>query len=81
MAWCMGWMVSGVGLAVISLFFLDRYVPKLGTFWNVMYGEVTGVPYPYILLAAAGLVFYGLTGLIKEYDKESPFDRASESSR
>lgn len=68
----MVWVVSGVGLAVTSLFFLERHVPKLGTFWNMMNGEVYGVPYPFILLVAACLVAYGLSRLMKEYDKQSP---------
>lgn len=72
MTWSISWILSGVGLAVTSLFFLDRYAPKLGTFWNIMHGDVAGFPYRYILLAAACLVFYGCSRLMKEYDKRNP---------
>jgi hypothetical protein len=71
MAWCIGWIVSGIGLAATSLVFVERYVPKLGTVGNVMNAEVVGIPYPYILLAAACLMIHGFSGLIKEYDKRN----------
>jgi hypothetical protein len=70
MAWCIGWIVSGIALAATGLLNMDRYVPKMGTAWNMRNGEVLGVPYPLVLALAACLMVGGIARLMHEYDKQ-----------
>ncbi len=53
------WVGLGIGLAIIGFLFVEGYNPVLGVVWTIMHGEIGGIPYRYVLVAAVCFMFYG----------------------